>query len=1097
MIKQRSKCIHRPHLLSYDAIGMVCRQRRVSSRSIFKALCVSVVVLSLLQAVYFDRFLKSSSSSFTRDLGRDDLPLNTSISSTSTTGSSVRTATNTSVEIISKKQIHPVKQADKRDMESKAKAFSVGMMLRKPKLAQDTDEVKVAIEMLSPAAIAKVSPDAFQTQCSSPEMNTSWPLQGSSRSILTPSRTCGLDVDIGSDDGSDKEGSNNSFSQYFRTVVIPQQIQPLLRETVVQNGTITPTCPTTVVFGVAFGSEFLNDMMMSRTESGGRVNSTLMLENNGRCFFMFTLQETLQSLASLNNETTSNSTFTTPVLLGHNWVIPIPKHVLPYTNNRRNAKLLKYMGHYAFQQDPSQTPRRIVWQDAKFFRPNTLFDRAMPIDYSKLWSASDEQGVITTNVCVTTMGLPIHFSSFSHLHQHVSVGQTSRFSKGKFLYQEHCKTIISALEARPNVTDNPQGLLLQCQAYMRHVQQQEKQKQHNNNGGGGVSNSTIYTAPNLLDYGLIDSAFIVWDESTEICRNFNRQLRCTMLDQLHCHSDRDQVLLPFVLYKMMNPPPQGSSLETPSSNESPLSWQALYRRDSDPPIPVDNDWDSRYHDFDAVVVHKNHEQTTMLRTIRSSCHWYHTSPIGSNNCLKYNWLPNLEFWSGKLARKHSDKFRGSNATALLASGRVAEEEKFLYLWKSLKEHHSIPTREREGNYSRTCDIYEANAFANHLRSVRQDIQPILDNCTDLVVFGVAMSPKVLPLVNPKTPSYREVRKSHLSVHGKCFFQFVLEEDLKELPRRHDISYGPAVLYGHQWLIPIPRTLLPFQDLQRSTLFLKYHATFIFPEIKSIIWQDTVAFFHPTVLLAQPSSYEQFLGSNLRSKPCVTSFAIPTSVHTTGKAKLEPDQNVFVEYCITQMTNLLLELGHEGEAAALMQQCHDYLQRVYSKELSVEILSHGLIDTNFLIWNESTEHCRRFNKDLQCKIWSELQFQETKWDSVVVPFVLQSLNLSTMYGRNPRIPVNDKYIRRFHDVQFVQEEGGAVAMNASNTKESMVRMIRSYCHWHKRRLGARGCPAFQLARSDGDVQQKSKQKHMLLRQQVEMQLAKRSGKIHNV
>jgi hypothetical protein len=43
---------------------------------------------------------------------------------------------------------------------------------------------------------------------------------------------------------------------------------------------------------------------------------------------------------------------------------------------------------------------------------------------------------------------------------------------------------------------------------------------------------------------------LVWNESTEICRDFNAVLRCIMLNQGHCHSSRDEVVFPFALYQL-------------------------------------------------------------------------------------------------------------------------------------------------------------------------------------------------------------------------------------------------------------------------------------------------------------------------------------------------------------------------------------------------------------------------------------------------------------------------------------------------------------------------------------------------------------------
>jgi hypothetical protein len=814
------------------------RQRRSSRSSVVNVLVTSVVLLLVSQVIQFYRILDYGSSSSSRAataLHGEDLPWDAiSINRWSNISQNDEVSSNIT------------RRKKKKGKKDKNKINMMGLMIvttgqqqqqyqpqpSKRHQQEDTEQVKVAKEMLSPEAIGRVSPQTFRQQCSSPEAaNTPWPLKGSTVSMLLTSRnrTCGLeDINLyhnnnnkNHDDdsfGSLHHFENMTFVQYFRQVLIRQQIRPLLfhqmQETsppkdvsTTEGLLLRPTCPNLVVFGVAFGESYIEEMQRSRIEVGGRVNSTAILEQNGPCFFMFTLEESMQGLFSVNNKnknnnasttnddndtatTGSTSSFPSPVLLGHNWLIPIPQRVLPYTNNRRNAKLLKYMGQYAFlsdenenEHDPSlatpgtlPSPKRIIWQDAKFFRPFTLFDQSVPIDYSKLWTrrqphhhdqrynvegkdnvVGDQEDDIP--VCLTTVRLPIHFSSFSQLHRYVSVGQTSRYYNHRLrgsggdgqsysMYREHCQTVISALRNRPNVTDSPQSLLHQCQAYIRHVQQQLQYQEYQ----GDSSYNNEYHNP--LDYGLIDSAFMVWDESTEICRSLNRQLRCTLLDQLHCHSDRDQVLFPFVFYKLLllllqRQQQASSSSSSSPSNSTPIrdesrSWmfQAMYTPSNDNDrrhrIPVDQHWNGRFHDLDIVATLGNVNQpksspTTIIvsRTIRSACHWYHTFPVGTNDCLHYRWLPSPsqkeeeeeEYTNNNYINDKSWTLEHTAANATNGDNTTIVKDRFEDLVKSLRfrNHHY--------NKSTTVPIkmmgqYGKKIFARRLKKI-QPFQPLL------------------------------------------------------------------------------------------------------------------------------------------------------------------------------------------------------------------------------------------------------------------------------------------------------------------------------------------------------------------------------------
>lgn len=383
-------------------------------------------------------------------------------------------------------------------------------------------------------------------ECTSPESHVPWPLEGADHSKTSNNHTCGLD-------------SNDPFSAYFRGEIWKQNFEPLVSK-----------CETLVVFGVAFGGNFVKDLDAPHVRS--LVNATDLLRRHGRCFFILTTEDDIQNNANIVEKYNSKDRKSTdPILIGHNIMVPIPAEVLPYKNPRRNVKLLKYMGQYLFSKAET-----VIWQDAKFFRDD--FVSKQPVDYTDL---------VEKDSCVTAMGLPVHKITVGLENIRRGIQKAGRYTAQ---YEHHCQTIIAALAGRPNVTDSSENLIRQCDAYLQHVYEQEE---------------SIET----MNQGLIDSAFIVWNHRTQACRDFSSTFRCTIMDQIQCHSDRDQVSIPFAMYKM--------------------GVSGKYRhREGKELKKVDEKWDPRIHDLDFTFTN-NSTQTTntddnavMLRVTRSSCHWY-------------------------------------------------------------------------------------------------------------------------------------------------------------------------------------------------------------------------------------------------------------------------------------------------------------------------------------------------------------------------------------------------------------------------------------------------------------------------------------------
>jgi hypothetical protein len=393
--------------------------------------------------------------------------------------------------------------------------------------------------------------------CTSPEIHVQWPLEGIVHSKTSPTFTCGMK-------------SSSKFSTFLKDKLWKDVIRPLTEN----------QCADIVVFGVAFGGDFVKDLDAPHVRK--LVNATDLIGKHNRCFFIFTLEEDIvQNKNNVNlkkvlpsyddHNNNDDNGVVEPVMIGHNILIPIPREILPYRNPRRNVKLLKYMGQFMFRQ-----AKTVIWQDAKFFRDD--FVSKQPVDYELM---------VQKDACVSAVGLPVHKGTVGLENIREWIMYLGRYRPQ---YEHHCHAIIDALIDRPNVTDSARNLITQCDAYLQHVYLKE----------GNIE---------AMNQGLIDSAFIIWNQRTPKCREFNSALRCTIMDQIQCHSDRDQVSIPFALYTM--------------------GLSGVYSlHPGNPKQPVDRNWDPRIHDLDFVSKDDNHPTTpdtygdVMVRVIRSSCHWY-------------------------------------------------------------------------------------------------------------------------------------------------------------------------------------------------------------------------------------------------------------------------------------------------------------------------------------------------------------------------------------------------------------------------------------------------------------------------------------------
>ena len=276
-------------------------------------------------------------------------------------------------------------------------------------------------------------------------------------------------------------------------------------------------CKDLVVYGACLGATC--EKLVTKE------NEWHVMERPGTCFFLLIGGMSEVALSSNVNE------------FSHFIIIDITK--MPYKNNRRNVKVLKFSPGLLFPWAD-----RVIWQDQKF---PAKWDFQLPKDYMLHFNRTIEN----QGTCLSFVGLPHHESA-------IGVAANVTLSA-------QCNAIISAVEGRPSVSDSIDSVRTQCEKYMER---------------------------NIRQTPLVDTAFIVYDMRSSSCRKFNGNFLCTWLDEIHCHSDRDQISFPFIIDSM--------DLELASGQNIP---------------------GKEYRD----QVYVNAKNKPMLHVAKRSCHWYYGS----------------------------------------------------------------------------------------------------------------------------------------------------------------------------------------------------------------------------------------------------------------------------------------------------------------------------------------------------------------------------------------------------------------------------------------------------------------------------------------
>jgi hypothetical protein len=395
-------------------------------------------------------------------------------------------------------------------------------------------------------------------------------------------------------------------------------------------------CTRLVVYGVAFGSTYINWLTGRRIQSN-QSHVEMLLKKHNHCFLTFVLAESLNyskkdKLLLMPLTQTSND--------GLQILVPIHRSDLPYDSMRRNTKIFKMMG-------PSllfSWAQRVFWQDAKLVGDAS---KPLPSDYFEYFHKTIEKN----HVCASFMGLPLHKNTMGTPASKNKKLQTIQFAG-------HCAAIVEASVKRPTVSDGLETLQNQCSAYYQTVSgghpidQTTTSRKLNPCHNFEIQHKSYATSESLLlDKALIDSAFMVWDMRSPRCQKFVADISCTWLDEIHCYSDRDQVSFPFVFVKM-GLREIDSSLYGVSSDNSDSSGQVA---------------PETHH---RVFAHYSTPSMPIVHITKSSCHWYFQNldecDFAQNDHMAKkgtlsSFLPNLRIhsWleSGPTQKSHSKKLR--------------------------------------------------------------------------------------------------------------------------------------------------------------------------------------------------------------------------------------------------------------------------------------------------------------------------------------------------------------------------------------------------------------------------------------------------------
>ena len=426
------------------------------------------------------------------------------------------------------------------------------------------------------------------------------------------------------EDGSCIRESSLPFFESLQQTVLDPLLRPLANN---------QTCSELVVFGTVFDGD-LHQLLLTLDGNTSLIDPTpnskrfekrwskvqrRLRHNHGNCFFLFVLQQDGLHPRPIS----TNSTIATEALLlrrggtnndkhhptvrlssaGHYWIVPVDREILPYESMKRNSKLFQYTSRFLFPFAKS-----VIYHNSAFLTPRYL--NRQPTDYNDSNSYHHQQPYSEESSTSSSLLPPPCLMIYSLPKTVATVGATN-FKRDEKLFQGHCKHVINRMEkftndgASTGKSVDPAGtasLIQQCDAYLQYVYRRELDT-------------------SFLDQGMADTNFVRWNENTEFCRDFNDKLRCTILEQLHCHSDKDQMALSFSLYVVLRQMiERGSTMameyDLQDGDNEKTKYQGTTLR-----WPIDDFFSKEKHDLNLVIRNDNNNNITTTKgtkTIRAN-----------------------------------------------------------------------------------------------------------------------------------------------------------------------------------------------------------------------------------------------------------------------------------------------------------------------------------------------------------------------------------------------------------------------------------------------------------------------------------------------
>ena len=376
---------------------------------------------------------------------------------------------------------------------------------------------------------------------------------------------------------------------------------------------------------------------------------------------------------------------------------------------------------------------------------------------------------------------------------------------------------------------------------------------------------------------------------------------------------------------------------------------------------------------------------------------------------------------------------------------------------------------RSRTSDRTCNLNSnnINTDKSKLLNYLQRIITTLYNtkkikCKRLVVYSVAFgSSKYLHSFKHERPLH--VKKLH-SLHGRCFFTFVLSErNMINAAVQNDNNINDDIKLFRSMddldvLVPIPSNVLPYKNMRRNTKIIKMLGQYIFYWTKYLIWQDAKFRMRSKYPDFKSMNYFHIINETIsKYNVCTVYLGLPNDEGSTGidiNNMADYDSSIrdggYMNHCnVVSSTN---RKDVSDTQSSIMEQCmyyQDIMLNNYNNNHDITIdhnlddnyLSSALIDSSFIIRDMSKDDCNIFNMRLSCTWLDEIHCFSDR-DQISFPHVLSTMNViekdnvraqQTKQQQHEPIKLKDPYLHH------------RVYVDTFNTTNNLVLIIKSSCH----------------------------------------------------